>query len=110
MKAQLFAIKFVHTLVFLFMSACLLVIVYCGLTQTYGWPLGLALGAIALEAVVFLGNGRRCPLTDLARQYGDATGNDFIADIFLPAWAAQKIVPVSSVILLIGLALLVVPR
>lgn len=110
MNARLFAVKFVHTLVFLFMVGCLLVILYCGLTRTYGWPLALALGAILLEGVVFLGNGRRCPLTDLARKYGDATGNDFIADIFLPAWAAQKIVPVSSVMLLIGLALLVVPR
>lgn len=32
-------IKSVHTAIFLFMTACILYVFYCGLTRTYGWPL-----------------------------------------------------------------------
>ncbi|HEX2906235.1 MAG TPA: hypothetical protein VHO69_05200 [Phototrophicaceae bacterium] len=107
MNRPLFLIKLFHTLVFLFMSACILYIVAAGLTRTYDWKLAVAFGAITLEGIVYFGNGRRCPLTDLALRYGDQTGNDLLADIFLPDWAARKIFPVSSVILLISIVLLI---
>lgn len=87
----LLGIKTLHTLIFLLMSAAILVVLYCGLTRTYNLWLAVALIAVILECVVFLANNRRCPLTKWARNYGDATGNDWIADIFLPAWFAPKI-------------------
>ena len=110
MRWQLVMLKSFHTGIFLFMSGCILYVIYCGAVRRYDWTLGLALGALTLEIIVFLGNGRRCPLTDLALKYGDSTGNDWIADIFLPRWAAQMIVPVSSLLLILGLVLLVINR
>jgi hypothetical protein len=107
MNTRLFLVKFVHTLIFLLMSACVLYVLLAGVTRTYDWKLAAALGMIMLEGVVYFGNGRRCPLTNLALRYGDQTGNDLLADIFLPEWAARKIFPVSSIILIIGLILLV---
>ncbi|MBA3872499.1 MAG: hypothetical protein H0X30_25460 [Anaerolineae bacterium] len=87
----LIGIKTLHTLIFLLMSAAILVVLYCGLTRTYNLWLVIALAAVILECGVFLANNRRCPLTKWARDYGDVTGNDWIADIFLPAWFAPKI-------------------
>ncbi|MEP6986326.1 MAG: hypothetical protein ABI970_12055 [Chloroflexota bacterium] len=87
----LIGIKTLHTLIFLLMSAAILVVLYCGLTRTYNLWLVVALAAVILECGVFLANNRRCPLTKWARDYGDTTGNDWIADIFLPAWFAPKI-------------------
>jgi hypothetical protein len=103
----IFLIKFVHTLVFFFMSACIAYVYYGGITRTYDWRLVVALAAVLLEGVVFLLSGRRCPLTRLAITYGDETGDDFIADIFLPQWCVIYTVPVSSVILFAGIVILV---
>ncbi len=86
-------IKTFHTAIFLFMSVAILYILYSGLTRTYDWKLVAAFAAIILEIAVYLLNGLRCPLTKLAQQYGDPTGNDLIADIFLPPSFARKIPP-----------------
>jgi hypothetical protein len=103
----IFLIKFVHTLIFFFMSACIAYVFYSGITRTYDWRLVVALVAVLLEGVVFFLNGRRCPLTKLAIAYGDETGDDLIADIFLPQWCVVYTVPVSSAILFVGLVILV---
>lgn len=105
---QLFAIKSFHTVVFLFMSACILYILYAGLTRTYSTVLIVAVVAVMLESGVWWFAGRRCPLTDLARRYGDETGNDWIADMFLPRWAAEKIPPVCGGLFMLGLIVLAI--
>lgn len=99
-------IKSVHTAIFLFMSACILYVLYCGLTRTYGWLLAAAVGAVLLESAVYVLNGRRCPLTKLAQQYGDPTGNDLIADIFLPPAFARRIPPLCGGLFVLGLVVL----
>jgi hypothetical protein len=105
---MLFLIKSIHTAVFVFMCGCILYLWYAGLTRIYDWKLWGALGAIVLEGLVWWFSGRRCPLTDIAKKYGDTSGNDWFADIFLPEWAAMRIVPVSTVLVLIGLIILVI--
>ena len=105
---RLFAVKSIHTLIFLGMSACILYVLYAGLTHTYDGFLIVALGAVVIETAVYLANGRRCPLTALAKRYGDQTGNDWIADIFLPAWFAPYIPPVCGGLFVLGLVVLVV--
>ena len=101
-------IKSIHTAIFLFMSACILYILYAGLVRVYDWKLAVALGAVGLECAVWWFGGRRCPLTNLAKQYGDETGNDWIADIFLPRWAAEKIPPACGGLLVLALIALLV--
>ncbi len=102
---MLFAVKFAHTLVFLFMSACILYMLYCGLTGQLTLLLWLAIIATLLETAVYALNGFRCPLTALATRYGDTSGDDFIADIFLPKWFVPYIVPLCGVLVTVGLAL-----
>jgi hypothetical protein len=101
-------IKTVHTVIFLFMSGCILYILYAGITQTYTPLLVVAVGSILVESAVYLGNRRRCPLTALARRYGDPTGHDWIMDIFLPKWAADLIFPVCGSLLVLAFLSLVV--
>ena len=104
----LFGIKTVHTFIFLFMSAAILVVLYCGLTRTYNIWLVIAFGSVVLECVVFVANGRRCPLTKWAKEYGDTTGNDWIADMFLPAWFAPKIPLVCGGLFVVSLIVLMI--
>ena len=106
-RRAVFFIKSVHTLVFLFMSACILYVLYCGLTRTYDWTLLVALGAVLVEVAVYLLNGRRCPLTKWAQFYGDPTGNDLIADLFLPPSFARKIPPLCGGLFVVSLLVLV---
>lgn len=101
-------IKTLHTLIFLVMSAAILYILYSGLTRTYNSWLVVALAAVILECIVFVVNKRRCPLTKWARYYGDASGNDWIADIFLPAWFAPKIPLLCGGLFVISLIVLVI--
>lgn len=99
-------IKSLHTLIFLVESAAILYVLYCGLTRTYSGWLALALGAVLAECAVYLASGLRCPLTKWARHFGDASGNDWIADMFLPAWFAPKIPLVCGGLFAVGLIVL----
>ena len=95
---KLFAIKLTHTLIFLFLSGCILYTIYCGIKGITNTALWLAMFATVIEVVVYIGNGARCPLTRLAQKYGDVRGDDFIADIFLPEWFVPFIVPLCTVL------------
>ncbi len=106
-RRAVFVIKAVHTVIFLFMSACILYLLYAGLTRSYDWKLAAAFGAVILEVAVYLLNGRRCPLTKWAQHYGDPTGNDLIADLFLPPSFARKIPPLCGGLFVVSLLVLV---
>ncbi len=101
--SALFWIKLLHTLVFVVESAAILYILYSGLFNVRGTGLVIAVILVLAEIIVYVGNGTRCPLTKVARQLGDATGNDFIADIFLPERFARLIPMVCGGLAVIGL-------
>jgi len=101
--SALFWIKLLHTLVFIVESAAILYILYSGLFNVRGTGLAIAVILVLAEIIVYVGNGTRCPLTKVARQLGDATGNDFIADIFLPERFARLIPMVCGGLAVIGL-------
>jgi len=102
---KLFLVKFFHTLVFLVESAAILYILYSGLFDVREPWLVVAIGLVAVESAVFVFSGLRCPLTGLARRMGDATGNDYLADIFLPAWFAPLIPRICGGLMVVGLIL-----
>lgn len=107
-SSLLVGIKLLHTLVFLVESAAILYIVYCAVTGQQDSWLAVAIALVLAEAIVFLGNRARCPLTKLAQQLGDPTGNDFVADIFLPAWFAPLIPRLCGALASAGLLALLV--
>jgi hypothetical protein len=64
------------------MVAAIGILLDAGITGYAGPWLWIALGLLACETVVFVGNGFACPLTALAVRYGAETGYAF--DTFLP--------------------------
>ena len=100
---SIFGIKLLHTVVLVVESAAILYILYSGLFNVHGPLLVVAVILVVAEIVVFAVNGMHCPLTKLARRLGDTTGNDFVADIFLPERFARLIPLVCGGLALIGL-------
>ena len=88
--AGIFLLKLVHSLIYIFMSACVGYLFYASMTATYDWKLIFAVGMIGLEGVVLLLSGRRCPLSTLAKRLGDESGNDLIGDYLLPGPCARR--------------------
>jgi hypothetical protein len=101
---SIFWVKFVHTLIFVFFAACIGVVVHSALTGWITLWTGVAFGLVMLEALIFMGNGWRCPLTNYAEALGAKNGS--VADIFLPLWFAKRLPWISSVVF--GLASLIV--
>ena len=64
------AIKLFHTLVFFFLSACIVYILYCGITNRYSRKTTAAIVLIVFEGIVLVLNGWQCPLTSLAKVSG----------------------------------------
>lgn len=111
-NAALFWIKLLHTLVFLVESAAILYIVYSGVFNVGGTALVIAVVLVLAEVIVYLGNGAHCPLSVVARRLGDATGNDLLADMFLPS-RFTRLIPLGcgglafAGLLLVGLRVLI---
>jgi ABC-type antimicrobial peptide transport system permease subunit len=63
----------------------------------------LAAAVVGGESLVFLANGARCPLTELAKSLGAESGS--VTDIYLPAWFAHNL-PAMHVPLIVLAALL----
>jgi len=103
-KAALALIRGIHTAIYLVMAFSTLALVYAGVTGANGWWLGVALCFLAVETVVFVGNGLRCPLTAMAVEYGAEKGYAF--DTFLPERATRFTFRVFGSLMMLGLLLL----
>jgi hypothetical protein len=87
------------------MSASVFVMLYAGMSGASGTWLWPALALVAIESVVFVGNGLRCPFTELARRY--AGEGRSVSDTFFPERMTRCTFAVFGPIILIGFALLV---
>jgi hypothetical protein len=97
-------IRTTHTAIYIVMATSTLLLVYAGATGDSGWWLWAALGLLAIETVVFVGNGMKCPLTDLAVRHGATSGRVF--DTFLPERATRYTFRVFGTLMVIGLIML----
>jgi hypothetical protein len=84
--STLTAIRLGHTAIWAFFAACILAIPIFTARSKYGLA-ALFAAIVALEVVVLLVNGMRCPLTGVAARYTDDRRANF--DIFLPEWLAR---------------------
>lgn len=98
-------LKLTHTLIALFMMACIAYVFYCGMTGVQNTGLWLAIGALSIEIAVFVLNGQRCPMTTYAEQYVMPDADGFIGDTLLPRWVAINLVKLTTPPLAIGLTL-----
>jgi len=103
------AIKTAHTMIWLSVELAMAYLLFTGLTRRSGRSVAAAGIVVAGESLVYLANGARCPLTQLAESVGTEHGS--VTDIFLPSWLARNLpaihVPlVALVAILHGRALL----
>ena len=93
---RVFFTKLVHSIIFLYMSACLVYILIAGITRAFNWILVVALASTVFEGIVLLLNRGRCPFTTLAEKYGAKRGS--VTDLFLPNVIARNTFRVSTVL------------
>jgi hypothetical protein len=80
------AIKVLHTVIWAFLAASILVLPVAGVLRRFRWAAILSV-IVLLECGLLAANGGRCPLTDLAARYTDERASNF--DIYLPNWLAS---------------------
>jgi hypothetical protein len=100
---KLFAIKIVHTLIWLFFVIVIFYILFSGISNkinSYTW---IAIGLVIAEGIVLILFKMYCPLTLIARKYSDSNKDNF--DIFLPNWLARYNKIIFTTIYLIAVAI-----
>jgi hypothetical protein len=102
-RVVLFAVKTIHTSVFVVVAAAGLLVFADGVRGRPSRRTGIAAAIAVAESAVFVGNGFTCPLTPLAERYGARKGS--VSDIFLPDVIATNLPVIGGTILLVGLAL-----
>ena len=107
-RERLAIVRMVHTVIYVVMAAGTLVVLVAGLFGLSGMWLWVALGLMAVEVLVFVGNGMRCPLTALAVQFGAERGYAF--DTLLPESFTRHTFRLFGTMLAIGLLLLLARR
>lgn len=98
-------VKAVHSAIFLAMVAAIAYLLFAGVSDHDGWPAMVALSMPAIEGVIFFGNRKRCPLTDLAERIGAERGS--VTDMFMPRLIADRTFEVFTPLYLAGAALMV---
>lgn len=99
----LFLIKTVHTIAFLVIGSCLVLVFVDGVRGRPSRRTAVAASIALAECAVYAGNGFTCPLTPVAVSLGDERGS--VSDIFLPDWFAARLPVISSTVLVTGLLL-----
>ena len=98
-------VRATHTAIYVVMSTSVVVALYAGISGATGVLLWPALGLVAVESAVFVGNGLRCPFTALAAKYGHE--GQSVSDTFFPERMTRHTFHVFGPLILIALALLV---
>jgi hypothetical protein len=99
-------VRGVHTAIYAVMTASTLALLYAGFTGARGGWLGLALGLLAAESVIFVASGMKCPLSALAVRYGARP--DGLFDTFIPERITRHTFHVFAPLMLLGVVLLAV--
>ena len=100
---MLTTIKTVHTAIYAVMVAAIFYILYCGIAGILNAQLAVSIGLVSLEGAVFFGNNRKCPLTALAKRYGDPRG--YVGDLYCPEWLSRRTFSIFTSLFVLGLLL-----
>lgn len=103
-RTKLILIKTIHTLIYFVMVWAVFYLLYAAITKSYTISFYAALSLLVIEAVVFAASGMKCPLTSLAKKYGDTKG--YVGDLFIPVKYAKYTFRVFGSLFAIALLLL----
>ncbi|MDO8322078.1 MAG: hypothetical protein Q7T23_03970 [Phenylobacterium sp.] len=104
---RLALVRGLHTAIYLVMAGAVFIVLYAGITGAHGPWLWAAVGLVAVECLVFVASGMKCPLTAVAVKYG-ATRNA-PRDTYLPERFTRLTFRIFTPLIVLG-ALLVVGR
>ncbi len=79
-------VKLLHTIVWAFFALCIVAIPIAASAGALRLAL-ILVAIVAIEVVVLLSNGFKCPLTGVAARYTPDRQDNF--DIYLPLWLAR---------------------
>ena len=99
-------IKTIHTIIFVVMNAALAMLLYEVTVDRITSLTWVAIGLFLIEGIVLIVNGWKCPLTIYVQRLSATHGP--VSDIYLPTWFADRIVPLYSTLLAVGLLILVI--
>ncbi len=102
-SGALAGIRLLHTLVWLSVESCMAYLLYAGFAKRSGRRAAIAGAVVIAECTVFLVNGLRCPLTDVAESLGDDHGS--VTDIYLPGWLARNLPAIHVPLLVLTIVL-----
>ncbi|MEJ0059397.1 MAG: hypothetical protein WDM79_07430 [Terricaulis sp.] len=77
---RLALVRAAHTVIYVVMASSVFAVFYAGVFGASGPWLWTALGLVAIETVVFVSSGMKCPMTAMATKAGAKPG----ADTFFP--------------------------
>ncbi|MDF1868700.1 MAG: hypothetical protein P1U70_28000 [Saprospiraceae bacterium] len=103
---KLFAIKLLHTLIWLFFVSLIFYILYSGISGNINIYTWISIGLVIGEGIVLVLFKMFCPLTLIARKYSDSTKDNF--DIFLPNWIAKYNKEIFTIIFLLGVTMVLI--
>ena len=82
-------VKAVHTVIWLAVEMAMGYLLYSGARGHSDRRAAVAGAIVGGETLLFLGNGARCPLTDVAESLGAESGS--VTDLYLPPWLAENL-------------------
>lgn len=100
---RLWAVRALHTAIYVTMSAAAFAVLYAGISGRSGPWLWVALALVAAETAVFVGCGLKCPLTAVAVRYGATKDGDY--DTFFPERCTRHTFRIFAPLIVLGLAL-----
>jgi hypothetical protein len=101
--AALVGIKAIHTVAWFSIESCTIYLLYAGLRKQSDRRAAIAAAVVGGESLIFAANGFRCPLTNLAQQFGAEQGS--VTDSFLPRWFAHNLPAIHVPLLLLAVLL-----
>ncbi|MBU1174957.1 MAG: hypothetical protein KKH72_06095 [Alphaproteobacteria bacterium] len=98
---MLFAIRLVHTIIYVVNGTACFILLYAGITGRTGAWLWVALVLVAIETAVMLANGVKCPISPIADRYG-ARKDGFVYDVFIPTFLSRYTFEFFTVVVLLA--------
>ncbi|MFN6982826.1 MAG: hypothetical protein ACK4NU_12950 [Brevundimonas sp.] len=96
-------VRGLHTAIYIVMSVACFVVLYAGISGRDGPWLLVALVLVAVETVVFVASGLKCPLTAIAVRYGARPDGAY--DTFFPERCTRHTFRVFGPLIALGLVL-----